>query len=269
MIGDCSKILKIKVSKDFIIKGIKPKVEKWRNKEYLKDENFTDNPILYYGISFEEFHRVPKIRKNWPYTVEFPLVDNIINNEEVLKKYGLKQPLMYDLAFSHNNCKGRCVKAGTGHYKNLLEKMPEVFHEIMVQEHYIKLYVSSYRYITQTEGIPQDEIIPEHVQEVMLQELDDAFRDYFYGKASKPKLYIHPSASAAPEYFEIKEYSFMKKSTNGVVKPYPIRELYYRLTGKPFDTYGIVPGEPRQLDLFAESEVDLFDFGGCSCAVDF
>lgn len=117
-----------------------------------------------------------------------------------------------------------------------------MFMEIMQQEHYIKLYVSSYRYITDTD-LPEEDIIPEHVQEVMLQELDDAYRDYFYGRAKKPKLFIHPAVTAAPRYAEIKQYAFMKKSVNGKTNPYPIRELMYDIQGKPFDTYGLKIGQ--------------------------
>src|SRR5690625_7223423 len=39
-IGQCSIVLKVKVAADFLKKGIKPNIERWRNKEYLKGENF-------------------------------------------------------------------------------------------------------------------------------------------------------------------------------------------------------------------------------------
>lgn len=273
MIGDCSKILKMKVAKDFIRKGIVPPIENWRNRQYLKAENFTQDAILYFGIGFEEMHREGAIRKNWqPYRVEMPLIDNMIDNDEVLKRYNLRQPILYDLGFSHNNCNARCVKAGQGHYKNLLEKMPDTFNEIMLQEHYIKLYVSAYRYITD-KSVPEEDILPEHVQEQLLKELDDAYRDYFYGKSPKPKLFIHPALTAAPRYSEIKQYSFMKKSVEGEVKPYPIRELKYDIQGKPFEIYGQQLGKQRQMDIFEfinnKPKVDALDIGGCGCFVDY
>ncbi|MFJ5713139.1 hypothetical protein [Neobacillus sp. NPDC093127] len=270
MIGDCSKILKMKVSRDYLKKGVVPPIEKWRNKKYLKSESFTENAILYFGIGFEEMHREGAIRKNWkPFHVEMPLIDNIIDNDEILRKYSLRQPILYDLGFSHNNCNARCVKAGQGHYKNLLEKMPDVFNEIMIQEHYIKLYVSAYRYITDTK-LPEEDIIPEHVREVMLEELDDAYRDFFYGRAKKPKLFIHPAMSAAPRYAEIKQYAFMKKSVDGETKPYPIRNLKYDIEGHPFDKEKEVQ---KQMDIFefisSKPEVDSLDIGGCGCFFDY
>lgn len=268
LIGDCSKILKMKVAREFIKKGIVPPIEKWQNKIYLKNENFTEDAVLYFGIGFEEMHREGAIRKNWqPYQVEMPLIENIIDNDEVLKKYGLRQPVLYDLGFSHNNCSAMCVKAGQGHYKNLHEKMPDVFYKIMEQEHHIKMYVSSYRYIIDTD-LPEEDIIPEYVQEKMLEELDDAYRDYFYGRADKPKLYIHPSASASPKYAKIHQYAFMKKMKDGVVKPYPIRELMYDIEGKPYATYGMEPGMNPEAFINSKPEIDVYDIGGCGCFVD-
>ncbi|MGG3805785.1 phosphoadenosine phosphosulfate reductase family protein [Metabacillus fastidiosus] len=273
MIGDCSKILKIEVASNYLKKGIVPPIEKWRNKQFLKNEQFIEYATLYFGIGFEEFHRADSIIKNWkPFTVAMPLIDHIIDNDEVLKKYNLRQPILYDYGFSHNNCNARCVKAGHGHYKNLLKTMPDVFYEIMRQEHHIKMYVSAYRYITNTD-LPEEDIIPEDVQEIMLRELDEAYRDYFYGKAEKPKLFIHPAVTAAPKYAEITQYSFMKKSKSGVVKPYPIRELMFDVVGKPFDSYGVKLGEAQQLTIFQflenKPKIDDFDIGGCGCFVDY
>jgi hypothetical protein len=245
MIGDCSKVLKMRVASDFLKKGKRPPIEKWRNKQYLKDEDFVTNATLYFGIGFEEMHRQEPIKRNWhPFQVKMPLIDHIIDNDAVLKKYGIRQPVLYDLGFAHNNCNGRCVKAGQGHYKNLKQKMPDVFRKIMEQEHYLKICVSAYRYITD-DKVPEEDRIPPHVRERLLQELDDAFRDYFYGRAEKPKLYIHPAAGATAEYMRIKQYSFMKRQS----EPYPIRDLH-------FDD----EREPKQ--------IDMFDIGGCGCFSD-
>lgn len=302
MIGDCSKILKMKVSRDFLKKGIKPEIEKWRNKEYLKDENFTENAILYFGIGWEEMHREAAIRKNWkPFEVAMPLIDNVIDNDEILRKYNLRQPILYDLGFSHNNCNARCVKAGQGHYKNLLEKMPDVFEKIMEQEHYIKLYVSSYRYIKEMKSDGRDGLDDE-VKEILYKELDDAYRDYFYGRAKRPKVYIHPSATATPEYkkiaahtfkynkkekqikresgykifrlvstehMKIRQYSFMKKGG----KPLPLTKF------KPMAFRTILEEQEykrrygQQMDIFdfinSKPVVDTLDIGGCGCFVDY
>ncbi|WP_368659692.1 phosphoadenosine phosphosulfate reductase family protein (plasmid) [Metabacillus halosaccharovorans] len=96
-VGTCSKELKMKVSENYLKKGIVPEIEKWYNKEYLKDENFTQNATIYFGIGFEEYHRVEPIKKNWSshFKVEMPLIENVIDNEEVLRKYNIRTPIMY------------------------------------------------------------------------------------------------------------------------------------------------------------------------------
>lgn len=69
-------------------------------------------------------HRQDAIIENWkPFKVEMPLIDNNIWKEDVLKKYDIKQPVLYDYGFAHNNCNARCVKAGQAHYKLLKSKM--------------------------------------------------------------------------------------------------------------------------------------------------
>jgi len=122
-IANCSKILKSKVAKKFLDKGIKPKIEKWHNKQYLKDDAFTNSPILYFGIDFTESHRRMAIQNNWqPYKVEFPLIDELIDYDLLFNLYDIKKPSLYQKGFTHNNCGGRCVKGGQGHWLNLLIK---------------------------------------------------------------------------------------------------------------------------------------------------
>lgn len=141
-VGTCSKELKMKVSSKYLKKGIVPEVEKWHNKHFLKAEDFITGATLYFGIGFEEMHREGPIRANWkPFEVEMPLIENIIDNDAILAKYGIRQPRMYDMQFSHNNCKGRCVKAGQGHFKNLLMKDEKTFIELMEQEIIISEYI--------------------------------------------------------------------------------------------------------------------------------
>lgn len=244
MIGDCSKVLKMKVSRDFLKKGIRPAAEEWRNREYLRDEDFTTDAVLYFGIGFDEMHREGAIRKNWqPFQVEMPLIEHNIWKDESLKKHGIRQPKLYDYGFSHNNCFGRCVKAGQGHYKLLKEQMPDVFQKLLEQEHHLKICVSAYRYIT-NDKVPEDEQIPEDVRERMLAELDDAYRDYFYDLAPQPKRYFHPAGSASAEHMKIKQYSFMKRDG----QPLPIRDLHYEIEN--------------------DQQIDLFDIGGCGCFVE-
>lgn len=102
----------------------------------LKSKPFRDwlnsnfNPgecILYLGIDWTETHRKTAIVRNYePYEVRFPMCDKpyLDKNEmvEMLKEEGIEIPRLYKLGFAHNNCKGCCVKAGIGQYRNLLIK---------------------------------------------------------------------------------------------------------------------------------------------------
>lgn len=178
-IGNCSTVLKIKVSNDYNKKGIEPEIVEWRNKQYLKSENYRENAILYYGIGWEEVHRKHANIRNWqPIEVRMPLIDEVIDNDDVLASYDIRQPKLYDLGFTHNNCKGRCVKAGQTHFRNLKEKLPEVFEETMQQEFYMQQYDSSYQIIRRLEehGFDDD------VKETYLQDLEDCYKPYFEGK---------------------------------------------------------------------------------------
>lgn len=207
-IGNCSTILKMGVAADFLKRNIEPPKSEWHNKEYLKVEldpsasDFAENTTLYFGIGWEEMHREAAIKKNWlPFKVEMPLIDEVIDNQDVLDLYNIRQPRLYEYGFTHNNCKGRCVKAGQGHFINLLQQMPELFEETMAYEHHMSKYVATNHYLRNQKYYPETEQIDDDALEIMLSELDDAYRDYFNGEADKPGIYVHPSISAAP--FEV------------------------------------------------------------------
>ena len=97
------------------------------------EENFSPNEcVLYLGIDWTEEHRTKAPRKNWePYRVEFPLCEEPLIDKnkmkEALKNLGIDLPRLYKQGFAHNNCGGFCVRAGHGHFVNLLEKNPQLF----------------------------------------------------------------------------------------------------------------------------------------------
>lgn len=120
----CSRILKQDTSRKWIEANFKP-----------------EECILYLGIDWSEGHRVNAPKKNWlPYTVEFPMTEEpYLSKEDMLQMLdaiGIKRPRLYELGFHHNNCGGFCVRAGQGHFANLLEKLPEryLYHEQKEQE---------------------------------------------------------------------------------------------------------------------------------------
>lgn len=102
------------------------------------------------------------------------------------------------------NCMTRCVKAGQGHYLNLLEQMPDVFYSIMMEELQISTYVSSYHYLRKPKLHDRNAWLTEEEIEEKLIELDDAYREWALGKADKPKPWTHP-AILAPSRIENKD----------------------------------------------------------------
>jgi hypothetical protein len=123
-IAPCTRILKQEPARKWIKENFKP-----------------DEVTLYVGIDWTEYHRMDKVVKNWaPYTVLAPMCEKpLICKKEMLDLLaddGIKVPRLYELGFSHNNCGGFCVKAGQGHFANLLKKLPEVYkyHEEKEQE---------------------------------------------------------------------------------------------------------------------------------------
>lgn len=101
-------------------------------RRYVRPNFDAENTVLYLGIDWTEEHRTKAPRKNWsPFPVEFPLCDapyvNKIDIVMNLEAVGIEPPRLYAMGFSHNNCGGFCVRAGQGHFANLLEKNRELY----------------------------------------------------------------------------------------------------------------------------------------------
>lgn len=237
-VGTCSKELKMKVSANYLKKGMVPEIEKWYNKQHLKDEQFINDATLYFGISFEEMHREGPIRKNWaPFKVEMPLIENMIDNDKVLKKYHIKQPRLYDMNFTHNNCKGRCVKAGQGHFKNLLMKDEKTFQDLKEQE----IIISEYIRYTKQPAIRSGKC------------KDYMFKDvYEFVSTGKKSDKIKNILSAGP-YLGSKRRHFGQDSK-----------------GRPIDKdYTFIKNLALKELEKKPIQVDMWDIGGCGCFVEY
>lgn len=230
-VGICSSELKMKVSSDFIRKGIVPEIEKWHNKQFLKDENFRDNPILYFGISVNELHREKKIKFHWqPYQVEFPLIyEDIESAETVLARLKLRAPKMYSDNFIHNNCGGMCVKSGQAHFKNLLMKREESFQKMKEQEIVISFYIRYTRQGSIKNGKQKDYLY------------NDVWEFVTTGKKSDKIQHIIDTNKYSKNWnFGDRkgQYTFMKSMSLEELEQNPI-------------------------------QIDIWDFAGCGCFVDY
>lgn len=92
--------------------------------------------IVYVGIDWTEEHRLTRLRarravEGWDYRA--PLCDPpYITKDDCLARLasiGIATPRLYRMGFSHNNCGGGCVRAGMGHFANLLRNLPDVYAE--------------------------------------------------------------------------------------------------------------------------------------------
>lgn len=92
---------------------------------------------VYVGIDWTEAHRFErlKVRFGDRWRVEAPMCEAPYRSKlDMLRDaaaLGIRQPRLYALGFSHNNCGGFCIKAGQAHFANLLRTMPDryAFHE--------------------------------------------------------------------------------------------------------------------------------------------
>lgn len=90
-----------------------------------------DYDITYYwGFDSSERIRAEKTEQSMDkYKHKFPLIEKVLTKQDchaMLKKLGIKRPLMYDLGYSNNNCIG-CVKGGIGYWNKIRVDFPDRF----------------------------------------------------------------------------------------------------------------------------------------------
>lgn len=101
---------------------------------WLYANHRADSCTIYFGFDWNELHRLETARGNWhPFKCEAPLSNPpFVSRQQIfntLDDYDIEVPRLYKMGFTHNNCGGFCVKAGQGHFANLLNKMPERYAE--------------------------------------------------------------------------------------------------------------------------------------------
>jgi len=99
----------------------------WIEKAYKPEEC-----VIHFGFDWSEAHRLETAKKNWtPYACEAVLCEPPYYQRnqimQMIDDAEIDIPRLYELGFSHNNCGGFCVRAGLKHFKNLKEKMPELY----------------------------------------------------------------------------------------------------------------------------------------------
>lgn len=90
--------------------------------------------VAYVGFDWTEEHRLADLRREKPqWRWEAPMQDAPIwdkcRMEREAAALGLKIPQLYRLGFPHNNCGGRCVRAGISHWVHLYRVLPDRYLE--------------------------------------------------------------------------------------------------------------------------------------------
>jgi len=89
---------------------------------------------IYIGMDWTEGHRLENMRRDKPHwRIEAPMTEEPIWDKcrmiAETEKLGIEIPRLYKLGFPHNNCGGRCVRAGQSHFVHLLRVLPEQYRE--------------------------------------------------------------------------------------------------------------------------------------------
>ena len=105
----------------------------WLKKRVRKEweyEHRRDTITYVWGFDANEKHRAERLQESmYSFEHEFPLIDRGLCKEDVhelLRRLGIKRPIMYDLGYPNNNCVG-CVKGGMGYWNRIRKDFPEVF----------------------------------------------------------------------------------------------------------------------------------------------
>lgn len=109
-------------------------LDEWRRRNCLE---FTTT--LHIGVDWTEEHRLHSMRDKEPgWRIEAPMCEPPLWDKcrmlDELRKIGIEPPALYGLGFPHNNCGGRCVKAGQAQWALLLHTKPDSFREWELEE---------------------------------------------------------------------------------------------------------------------------------------
>lgn len=110
-------------------------LKKEMRKQYQRPDD-----IQVFGYTSEEQERADSfLDANNEVREYFPLLTNNVSKKDCLdliKKAGIKLPVMYQLGYQNNNCVG-CVKGGMGYWNKIREDFPEAFEKMSKLERHI------------------------------------------------------------------------------------------------------------------------------------
>lgn len=206
-------------------------------KRYVKKTFNSSDTILYLGIDWTEEHRSKAPVKNWsPFEVRFPLIEDLtfskIKIVKKLEELNIELPALYKMGFVHNNCGGMCVKAGQGHFANLLEKNRKLYlyHENRERD-FIEWRGADVAILKRSKTIKTEHKAYE----------PSSFYDYL----NENNMEDSDEALDAYNEYVSKSNGFTEKKT--VISPLTLEQLR------------------KELDAKNTCNIDFMDIGGCGC----
>ena len=111
--------------------------------KWIEDRFTPENCVQVFGFDWSEGDRFERLQKRFdPWPVDAPLLEPpYLEKRQIVQKArdaGLPISPMYELGFDHDNCGGRCVKAGQAHYAKLFHVLPSVYAEVESEENALR-----------------------------------------------------------------------------------------------------------------------------------
>jgi len=111
-------------------------LDRWRRENCMELSS-----VLYMGFDWTEGKRLDDLRRELPsWRIEAPMTEapywDKCKMQAEAEKLGLKIPRLYTLGFPHNNCGGRCVRAGISHWVHLYHVDEPAFAEWEEEERF-------------------------------------------------------------------------------------------------------------------------------------
>jgi hypothetical protein len=97
-------------------------------RKYL-DQHALPGDQLVLGMDLSELDRIERAQTNWSPRPVMSLLNELKcwrpQWDEILERWNIRKPRLYDLGFPHNNCGGMCVRAGLKQFATLLMHFPD------------------------------------------------------------------------------------------------------------------------------------------------
>jgi hypothetical protein len=131
-------------------------------KEWELDHQGVDLEYVW-GYDCTEEHRATALIEAYPeHKHNFPLIDRTLNKADshgICREIGVKRPIMYDLGYQNNNCRG-CVKGGMWYWNKIRVDFPEVFNLRAKRERQIEHTCLTEKKCNKTVPLYLDELEP-------------------------------------------------------------------------------------------------------------